>query len=157
MAGETVSIRVANANDVDAIMAVFVASRHEAMAYLPVLYTPAEIRFWIAEIMLNQNEVLVATRGHDIMGFVAITPSTLNHLYVLPKEQGRGLGTILLRTAKERAVQGLRLNVFQRNHRAREFYERQGFQLVELRDGSQNEEREPDAVYAWRRETTHPD
>ena len=153
MTDETASIRAASANDVDAVMAVFIASRHDAMAYLPVLYTPAEIRFWIGEIMLKQHEVFVAAQGDDITGFVAMTPSTVDHLYILPNEQGRGLGSTLLRIAKERAAQGLRLNVFQRNDRAREFYEWHGFQLVELRDGSQNEEREPDAVYAWRRET----
>jgi hypothetical protein len=39
--------------------------------------------------------------------------------------------------------------VFQRNLSARRFYERRGFRLVELRDGSSNEEGEPDAVYQW--------
>jgi hypothetical protein len=40
--------------------------------------------------------------------------------------------------------------VFQRNEDARRFYERQGCVLVELTDGAGNEEREPDALYAWR-------
>jgi putative acetyltransferase len=31
------------------------------------------------------------------------------------------------------------------------FYSRRGFHLVELSNGSGNEEREPDALYQWRR------
>ena len=51
--------------------------------------------------------------------------------------------------AKERRPSGFRLWVFQRNVGAREFYEQHGFPLVELTDGSGNEEREPDALYEW--------
>ena len=44
-----------------------------------------------------------------------------------------------------------RTGVFQKNMPAIRFYSRRGFHLVELSDGSGNEEREPDAVYQWRR------
>ena len=45
----------------------------------------------------------------------------------------------------------LKLWVFQQNTPAIGFYSRRGFHLVEPRDGSGNEEREPDALYEWRR------
>lgn len=45
----------------------------------------------------------------------------------------------------------LQLWAFQRNLRAIKFYERHGFRLVRETDGSGNEEREPDALYAWNR------
>lgn len=38
-----------------------------------------------------------------------------------------------------------------KNTPAMRFYTRRGFCLVELSDGSGNEEREPDALYEWRR------
>jgi hypothetical protein len=44
---------------------------------------------------------------------------------------------------------GFRLWTFRRNEDARRFYERLGFCVVELTDGSGNEEREPDVLYAW--------
>ena len=44
---------------------------------------------------------------------------------------------------------GLGLHVFARNTRARRFYEAASFVLVEERDGSGNEEGEPDCVYRW--------
>jgi len=36
-------------------------------------------------------------------------------------------------------------------HAGHRFNSRRGFHLVELRDGSGNAEREPDALYEWRR------
>ncbi len=33
---------------------------------------------------------------------------------------------------------------------ARRFYERHGFEVVELNDGSNNEERQPEVRYVWR-------
>ena len=33
--------------------------------------------------------------------------------------------------------------------RARRFYEHRGFRLVELTDGSENDEKTPDAHYRW--------
>jgi ribosomal protein S18 acetylase RimI-like enzyme len=56
---------------------------------------------------------------------------------------------LLLVAAKEESPRNLRLHVFQRNLSARRFYERRGFMLLKLRDGSSNEEGEPDAVYEW--------
>jgi ribosomal protein S18 acetylase RimI-like enzyme len=44
---------------------------------------------------------------------------------------------------------GMRLYAFQRNTRARGFYERRGFVAVEFGDGSGNEEGEPDVLYQW--------
>jgi hypothetical protein len=43
----------------------------------------------------------------------------------------------------------MRLYAFQRNTRARGFYERRGFVAVEFGDGSGNEEGEPDVLYQW--------
>jgi hypothetical protein len=43
----------------------------------------------------------------------------------------------------------LQLWTFQRNSRARGFYEARGFNLIERTDGARNEEREPDALYLW--------
>ena len=73
----------------------------------------------------------------------------MEHLYVRPELQGRGVGSALLDVAK---ASGGRLPplVFQRNAGARRFYERHGLRLVELTNGAANEEREPDVLYEWR-------
>jgi ribosomal protein S18 acetylase RimI-like enzyme len=75
----------------------------------------------------------------------------LDHIYVHPDAQGRGIGTQLLERAMAQRPDGLRLWVFQKNGEARCFYERHGFHLVKLTDGAENMESEPDALYEWRR------
>ena len=73
----------------------------------------------------------------------------LEKLYVDPEAQNRGVGTALLDEAKALRPEGFVLWVFQKNVRARRFYERHGFRLVKLTDGAENLEREPDALYQW--------
>jgi GNAT superfamily N-acetyltransferase len=67
----------------------------------------------------------------------------------VPSFQGLGIGDKLLAMAKELRPSGLTLWTFQRNARARQFYEARGFVASEFTDGSRNEEREPDVLYAW--------
>jgi GNAT superfamily N-acetyltransferase len=74
----------------------------------------------------------------------------LYHLYVYPELHGHGAGSELFARVQELRPDGFRLWVFQRNTQAREFYEHRGMRVVELTDGSENEEREPDALYQWK-------
>jgi hypothetical protein len=50
---------------------------------------------------------------------------------------------------KRERPEGFRLWVFQANESARRFYEQRACRLVELGDGSGNEEGLPDALYEW--------
>jgi GNAT superfamily N-acetyltransferase len=144
------ALRTARPDDAQVVADVFLAARGRAMPYLPDLHTEAETRSWIREVVLGGHEVVVAESGGRLAGFAALEGDVLAHLYVHPDLQGRGLGSALLRRAKEMRPAGFRLWVFQRNAGARRFYERRGLRLVELTDGSGNEEREPDALYEWR-------
>jgi GNAT superfamily N-acetyltransferase len=90
---------------------------------------------------------LWGTFDRDVMtGMIAFRDDWIEQLYVLPEAQGRGIGTELL---AKRASACLQLWTFQRNQRARRFYEARGFALVEETDGARNEENEPDARYRW--------
>jgi hypothetical protein len=51
--------------------------------------------------------------------------------------------------AKELRPSGLTLWTFQRNARARRFYEERGFVASDFTEGSRNEESESDVLYAW--------
>ena len=62
------------------------------------------------------------------------------------------MGTALLDIAKA-ASPRLRLWTFQKNRAARVFYEKHGFAAIEETDGSSNEEREPDILYLWQRQS----
>ena len=142
-------IRRATPADADAVADVFIAS-FAGLSFLPQLHTDDETRRWIRSIVIEEWEVWVAEESGRILGFEALSDDTLQLLYVHPDAQGRELGAGLLEKAKERRPDGFRLWVFQKNEGARRFYDRHGFRLVELTDGSHNEEREPDALYEWR-------
>jgi GNAT superfamily N-acetyltransferase len=142
-------IRPAEARDADAIATVHRTAMREALPYLPDLHTAEEDRAWVANVVLPRQEVWVAEAAGRVVGVAALDGEMLAQLYILPGEQGRGIGSALLATAMARHPAGMRLYAFQRNTRARGFYERRGFVAVEFGDGSGNEEGEPDVLYEW--------
>ncbi|HEV3087359.1 MAG TPA: GNAT family N-acetyltransferase, partial [Candidatus Elarobacter sp.] len=91
-----------------------------------------------------------AERDGALVGFCAYRDGWLDHLYVHPDHLRRRIGTALLRKATD-ANAKLQLWTFQRNAGAIGFYESQGFTLLKLTDGRENEEREPDALYKFER------
>ncbi len=150
-------IRRAKLEDADTLAAILRAAMQGAMPSLPELHTPEEDRSFLRKVVLPNEEVWVAEQDAQTVGFAALGSRQdfdfLEHIYVAPEHQGRGIGTELFKRAQERRPAGFRLWVFQRNEGARRFYERHGCRLVELTDGSGNEEKEPDALYEWRPNT----
>ena len=126
------------------------ASFDDRLPWLAGLHSPEADRAYFERAVYDRAEVWGGFEDDDLLGFVAFNESHVEHLYVLPAFQGRGLGTRLLSLAQERCVQ-LDLWTFQSNAAARRFYERSGFLAVETTDGSRNDEKEPDVRYSWRR------
>lgn len=143
------AIRPARSGDAKAIADVHLDSRREAMPWLPVLHSREETIAYFAGHVLLHEQVLVAEVNQLVVGFIALEGDHVDHLYIAPACQGRGIGDTLLAMAKELRPDGLTLWTFQRNARARRFYEARGFVASEFTDGSRNQEREPDALYAW--------
>ncbi|WP_150255370.1 GNAT family N-acetyltransferase [Nocardiopsis deserti] len=144
-------LRRAEPTDAEAITAVFLASRAEAMPYLPRLHSDERTRAWIEAAVLPNSTVWVAEMGESaqVIGFAALNGTVLDHLYLRPDVRRRGIGSALLAKVKEASPKELSLHVFQRNDGARAFYEWHGFTAEELNDGSRNEEKEPDMTYHW--------
>ncbi|HLU35872.1 MAG TPA: GNAT family N-acetyltransferase [Thermomicrobiales bacterium] len=144
-------LRPATLGDAARIASVHLMARREAMPYLPVVHTEDETFDWVRDVVIPQQTVWVAASEDGIDGYIAMTADELNDLYVRPGAQGKGVGTALLDKARELSAGTLRLWTFQRNSRARDFYERRGFVAIEMTDGQDNEEREPDIRYEWTR------
>src|SRR6188768_1633044 len=125
-------IRLARPEDVNAIAAVHRSSMRAAMPYLPDLHTPEEDRAWVADVVLPRQEVWIAEMAGSVVGVASLDGAMVTQLYILPEKQGLGVGSALLARAKERRPAGLELYAFQRNLRARGFYERRGFVAVAL-------------------------
>jgi ribosomal protein S18 acetylase RimI-like enzyme len=141
-------IRSAGPGDVDAIAELYERSLG-TLTFLPTLHTLEQHRAWLGQVVAEQ-EVWVWDEEGAIVGFIALGESTVDHLYVEPEMTGRGIGSSLLDRAKQRRPSGFSLWTFQQNVRARRFYERHGLRVIRLTDGERNEEKTPDALYAWR-------
>ena len=120
------------------------------MPYLRGVHTAEEDHAFFRTHVFAACEVWIAERAGVFAGFCAFRTGWVDHLYVHPAHQRGGIGAALLLEAKNANVR-LQLWAFQRNENARRFYESQGFRLVKTTDGRDNEEREPDALYAWER------
>ena len=142
-------IRPAEREDADPIARLFLVSK-ATLTFLPNIHTDEETSYFIANIVLRDQEVHVAETNGEISGFIAMHGDMVEQLYVRPDLLRRGIGSALLRRAMERLPSGFRLWVFLQNVPARRFYERHGLRLIEETDGSRNEERTPDALYEWR-------
>jgi len=144
-----VIVRRAGAADAEALARLHRLTMRVSLPYLPELHTPQEDLRYFADKLLPDNEVWLAEEGGVALGYIAFHPGWIAHLYVHPDHQGRGIGLRLMERALADSVER-RLWTFQRNARARAFYEARGFELERLTDGADNEEREPDALYLWR-------
>ncbi len=143
------TLRRAEPADAAAIAVVHRVSMRTAMPWLPDLHTEEETRAWVREVLLPQQEVWVAEADGRIVGMAALGEEMLQQLYIHPDYQGRGIGDALFTVATERYPAGFTFYAFQRNARARAFYEARGCVAVAFGDGSGNEEGEPDVLYAW--------
>jgi putative acetyltransferase len=151
MAGDEFDIRKSATADAPAIAVISRDARKRALPYLPDLHTPDQDLAFFRDVVLNECGVWVSVLGNGtVVGFCALREGWIEHLYIAPAHQGRGLGSRLLRHAML-GQSSLRLWTFQRNALARRFYEKHGFLAVNETDGARNEEKEPDVLYAWSR------
>ncbi len=139
-------IRRATPEDADPVGDIYVRAR-DLMTYLPRITD--EDRPRLGGLIVRRHEVWISEDAGRITGFSGLGAAMLDHLYVDPETQNRGIGTALLDHAKSQRPAGFQLWVFQENDGARRFYERHGCSLVKLTDGSLNMEKEPDALYEW--------
>lgn len=138
-------------SDSEAIAGVLGVSFGWAMPHLANLHAPAENLHFVREQLLATTDIWGADENGRLVGYIALKPQWVEHLYVLPECVGRGIGTALLDLAKARDRQ-VSLWTFQANRRARAFYEAHSFVEVARTDGSGNSEREPDVLYRWHQE-----
>jgi GNAT superfamily N-acetyltransferase len=142
-------LRPALAEDAPAIAIVHRTAMRTSLGFLPELHTAEEDLRFFSECFLPANEVRVADADGQVAGYIGFDADWIHHLYLLPEFQGQGIGPRLLALAMADG-RPRQLWTFQQNARARKFYEARGFVLLELTDGSGNEERTPDALYEWR-------
>ena len=149
-----IEVRRATEADATAVAEVYLASFKHALPTVTHGHPDNEIYGYIADVIGRGDGCWVATDGEAVIAMMFLKPGWIDQLYVAPDRLGEGIGRRLLDVAKERSTVDLELWTFQVNARARRFYERNGFEAVELTDGAGNEEHEPDVRYLWRKDVT---
>ena len=144
-----ISLRRAFAADAPAIAALFRRSR-AVLSFLPELHTADEDLWFVRSVLIGEQQVTLAERDGQLLGFMAEHEGWITQLYLDPEVRRGGVGSALLADAKARNPE-LLLWCFAENAAARAFYEAQGFVVVEETDGAGNEARLPDVRYWWRR------
>ena len=122
-------------------------SFEERLPTFAALHTPDEDAAFVRDHLFPKAEMWGAF-DPDLVGFIAFADGWIEQFYILPEQQGRGLGRTLLAIPKSK-FSDLRLWTFQQNQAARHFYEHHGFVAVEFTDGKRNEHSEPDVLYRW--------
>ena len=142
-----VLVRPATPHDAVAVTDVHLASR-KAAAMPPSIHEDHEAYSWMAG-RLADVDVWVAEVDGEIVGYLRLTPTWLDDLYVVPSHARLGIGTLLLDVAKSLRPDGFSLWVFEMSAPARAFYAHHGLVEREHTDGSDNEERVPDLRLSW--------
>ena len=151
-------LRAATQADADPVATLIRTARHTAMPWLREPGSAEDQADWVRFVLIPSGTVVIAARPDasadpdvpaTVVGVSSVHDGWLDQLYVAPEVQGAGVGTVLLDDAKRRSPAGLHLWVFQRNDRARRFYEERGCRPVRFTDGRENMEREPDVLYRW--------
>jgi GNAT superfamily N-acetyltransferase len=126
-------IQILEARPADAreIAALHFKSRGEAMPDWTPPLTDDELTTWFLHTVAKTPGIWWVARHRDrIVGYMVLQDEDVGHLYVLPGWQGRGVGSHLLDKAKELSPRRLTLLAFERNAKARDFYEAREFRPV---------------------------
>jgi len=112
-------------------------------------YTFDEVLQFFMNNLTKDNDVYLAieTNSDKVVGMLAFNNTEINQLYIHNDFQRLGIGTKLLKIAKDSSPGKLQLYTFEVNSGAQRFYENQGFVIIG--SGSENEENLPDILYEW--------
>jgi GNAT superfamily N-acetyltransferase len=145
----------ATRTDAPSVAEVYLASRKTFLPFAPLSHSDAEVRKWVANVLIPSGGATVAAIDTEVVGMMALSRDAqygwIDQLYLRPSAVGQNIGTELLQRAKRELGAVIRLYNFQANRASRRFYERHGFQPIAFSDGQANEEHCPDVLYEFNR------
>lgn len=126
-------IRKMEIRDVSLLADLWLKTSLTAHSFIPEKYW-IENKILMEEKYLPNSEVYVAEEMDNILGFVALIENHIASIFVDERQQGKGIGSLLLNYVKDLRSE-LTLNVYQKNQKSVNFYKAKGFNfLAELID-----------------------
>lgn len=143
--GDISVIRRMEARDLEAVASIWLASNLEAHSFIPAEYWRGN--YEAVKAALAQAEVYVYEDAAGVLGFVGLSGDYVEGIFVASHARSHGIGKQLLDHVKA-THRCLELNVYAKNRRAVEFYQREGFELKG--SGVDPHTREEDFLFFWR-------
>ena len=143
--GEISVIRRMEARDLEAVASIWLASNLEAHSFIPAEYWRGN--YETVKAALAQAEMYVYEDAAGVLGFVGLSGDYVEGIFVASHARSHGIGRQLLDHVKA-THRCLELNVYAKNRRAVEFYQREGFELKG--SGVDPNTREEDFLFFWR-------
>lgn len=123
-------IRELEANDINKVMEIWKHATIEAHSFINKEYWLDKYNE-VKDVYIPMSKTFVYEESNDIKGFISIlNDDFIGALFVDIFSQGKGIGSQLVRFAKER-YHTLSLAVYKNNKKAIEFYKGTGFVLDE--------------------------
>lgn len=117
-----------SAQQLDQIMAIWLASNLEAHDFVPASYW--QENFALVKQLMPQAELTVVQVDGKIVGFAGMQEDYLAGIFIDSAYRHLGFGTQLLTHLQARHAV-ITLNVFDQNLQAKQFYQRHGFHLAQ--------------------------
>ena len=133
-----------DAEEISQILENWAASNHE----IPLVHNIEE-RADYGHWLLEHTSVTMIHNNSGVVGFLALKKHIIHALYIKKEFQGLGFGQAAIKFAQKQ-FEELSLWVLQSNIDAQRFYQRLGFQLVEMSDGHDNDYNLPDVFFIWK-------
>ena len=125
--------------DIEVLMEIWLQANCQAHSFIPPSYW--EERYEYVRQELPRAEILVYEAHHRAEGFIGMQDGYIAGLFVRTGNQGRGIGTALLREACRHNTE-LSLRVYEKNERAVHFYKKSGFAIQETETDTETGETE---------------
>jgi len=122
-------IRVAQKKDVPDLKKIFLIARKTHFTWRDT----SQFQLSDYDKATEGEDIWLAEENGRILGFIALWAPTnfIHHLFIHPHYQGKGIGKKLLEKAKEILQYPITLKVEIPNEKARLFYSKQGWSVVE--------------------------
>lgn len=121
------------------IMNIWLRSNKQAHHFIPESYWVGMVP--VVKEMLPLANIYVYYHDDKIVGFIGLDGNHIEGVFIDPKYQSHGFGKQLLDYAKE-ISSTLTLNVYDKNMRAKSFYLRENFKIIEESIDSGTNEKE---------------
>lgn len=121
-------IRKHTPKDLNVILDIWYQSSTLAHPFLDDAFVE-QVKIAMRDMYVPGSETWVYETDQNILGFISMIGNEIGGLFVLPNNQGKGIGSQLVNFIKPRHT-SLEVEVFEKNTIGRAFYDKYGFEQM---------------------------